>query len=73
MSNSINPVVCADNCQACGIEHLNIELIPVKLGNYALARVCLGCLANANKADNDIYGDYKKSAELIMQALKKHV
>lgn len=64
MSNA----VYADNCQACGQEHLNIELIPVKLGTYAMSRVrvCLGCLANSNT-----YDDYQEAAELIMQTLKK--
>lgn len=62
-----NSVVYADNCQACGQEHLNIELIPIKLGNYAMSRVrvCLGCLAHSN-----IYDDYKEAAELIMQTSK---
>lgn len=63
MSNT----VYADNCQACGQEHLNIELIPVKLGNKALSRlrICLGCLAHSNT-----YDDYKEAAELIMQTSK---
>lgn len=67
MSTSKNSPVYADNCQACGQEHLNIELIPVKLGNYFMSRVkiCLGCLTNS-----DIYGDYKEAAELILQVSK---
>lgn len=67
MSVSKNSPVYADNCQACGREHLNIELIPVKLGNYSMSRVrvCLGCLVHSN-----IYDDYKEAAELIMQTSK---
>lgn len=63
----MSKAVYADNCQACGQEHLNIELIPVKLGNKALSRVriCLGCLAHSNIQD-----DYREAAELIMQTSK---
>lgn len=71
MSTSIQTVF-ADNCQACGQEHLNIELIPVKLGNKALSRirVCLGCLVKANALDYDIQDDYKEVAHLLMQTSK---
>lgn len=59
----MNTPVYADNCQACGKEHLSIELIPVKLGTYSASRirVCLKCLIKS-----DVYGDYKEAAELIM-------
>ena len=67
MNHPTNSPVYADNCQACGQEHLNIELIPIKLGNYALSRVrvCLGCLVYSN-----VQEDYKEAAELILQCSK---
>lgn len=71
MNTSIQTVF-ADNCQACGQEYLNIELIPVKLGNKALSRirVCLGCLVKANALNYDIQDDYKEAAHLLMQTSK---
>ncbi|HLG28328.1 MAG TPA: hypothetical protein VI423_11125 [Paenisporosarcina sp.] len=56
--------VYADNCQACGQEHLSIELIPIKLGSFLLSRVkvCMGCLLKS-----DVYQDYKEAADLILQ------
>lgn len=60
----MSTIVYADNCQACGQEYLNIELIPVKLGSKALSRIriCLGCFTHS-----DIQDDYKEAAELIIQ------
>lgn len=73
MSTSITQTIYADNCQACGQEHLNIDLIPVKLGNKALSRVrvCLGCLVKANALNYDIHDDYKEAASLLIQTIQR--
>lgn len=71
--SSIQQLVHADNCQACGQEQLNIELVPVKLGNKSLSRIriCLGCLVHTNKEDYSIQNDYQEAIELLTQTTKK--
>lgn len=72
-SSSIQQLVHADNCQACGQEQLNIELIPVKLGHKTLSRIriCLGCLIHTNKEDYSIQNDYQEAIKLLTQTVKK--
>lgn len=61
----MNPPVYADNCQVCGQEHLNIELLSVKLGNKSLSRIliCLGCMIHIDTVKND----YQSAIDLLTQ------
>jgi len=61
-----------DNCQICGQERLNIELISVKLGERGFSKIksCLSCLVKHHKTG---LKDYHNSADTIIEALKNKI